>query len=76
MDNALDAELLDFDRMLMQGPIVIEWAEKIKGVLPECYLWISLSYTGMEHRAMMLTPQGKRYKKIVQQLRRKLYGDF
>jgi len=76
LDNALDAELLDFDRMLMQGPIVIEWAEKIKGVLPECYLWISLSYTGMEHRAMMLTPQGKRYKKIVQQLRRKLYGDF
>ncbi len=74
--HALDAELLDFDRMQMQGPIVIEWAEKIKSILPERYLWIKLSSTGMERRAMMLTPHGKRHKKIVEQLRRKLYGDF
>lgn len=76
LDSALDADLLDFDRMLLQGPIVIEWAEKIKGVLPEGYLWIKLTHTGMEHRAMMLTPQGQRYTKIVEKLRRKVYGDF
>ena len=76
LEHALDAELLDFDRMLRQGPIVIEWAEKIKGILPDRYIWIRLSDTGMEHRAMMLTPHGKHYKKIVEQLRRKLYGDF
>jgi tRNA threonylcarbamoyladenosine biosynthesis protein TsaE len=74
--GALDADRLDFDRMLIQGPIVIEWAEKIKGVLPEDYLWINLSYTGLEHRAMRLTAQGKRYEKVVDHLRRKIYGDF
>ncbi|MDY6845667.1 MAG: tRNA (adenosine(37)-N6)-threonylcarbamoyltransferase complex ATPase subunit type 1 TsaE [Chloroflexota bacterium] len=76
LQNALDADLLDFDRMLNQGPIVIEWAEKVKGVLPESYLWINLKYTGMERRAMMLTSQGKRYEKIIEKLRRKIYGDF
>ena len=76
LDGAFDAEMLDFDRMLLQGPIVIEWAEKVTGVLPEEYLWIKLTFTGMEHRAMMLTPSGERFKKIVEDLRRKVYGDF
>jgi len=76
LNGSMDADLLDFDRMLSQGPIVIEWAEKVKGVLPESFLWITLKYTGMEHRAMRLTSQGKRHEKIIDQLRRKLYGDF
>lgn len=76
LQNAVDADNLDFDRMLLQGPIVIEWAEKVKGVLPDCYLWITLKYTGLEHRAMMLTPHCNRHKQIVEKLRRKLYGDF
>jgi len=76
LENVLDAEFLDFDRMLAQGPIVIEWAERIKSVLPETYLWIHLDYTGMEHRAMMLNPQGKRYEILVEKVRQKLYGDF
>lgn len=76
LENSLDAEFLDFDRMLVQGPIVIEWPERIKGVLPENHLWISLSYTGVEHRAMMLSPKGKGYQSMVENLRRKLYGVF
>lgn len=76
LDSALDADLLDFDRMFLRGPVVIEWVEKVKSILPENYLWITLKYTGMEHRAMMLIPQGKRYMGIVEKLRRKLYGDF
>lgn len=74
--NALDAEMIDFDRMLEQGPIVIEWAERIREILPENYLWIGLSYLGVGHRAMLLTPHGKLYEDIVGYLRRKLYGDF
>jgi len=76
LENNLDGEFLDFDRMLVQGPVVIEWPERIEGILPENRLWISLQYTGVEHRAMMLTPKGERYLKLVEKLRRKFYGDF
>ena len=76
LGNIFEAEHLDFDRMLEQGTIVIEWAERVKEVLPDTYLWITLNYTGMEHRAMMLNPHGKRFEAIVENLRRKLYGDF
>lgn len=76
LENSLDAEILDFDRMLAQGPIVIEWAERIKGVLPEDYLWIHLKYASMEHRTMLLTPKGQRYQGMVEKISRKIYGDF
>jgi tRNA threonylcarbamoyladenosine biosynthesis protein TsaE len=76
LENAVDAEFLDFDRMLAQGPIVIEWAERIKAIIPEIHLWINLDYTGMEHRSMLLQAHGKRYENLVENLRSKLYGDF
>jgi len=76
LENAQDAENLDFDRLLTLGPIVIEWPERIREVLLNENLWITLKYSGTEHRAMMLTPTGKRFQLVVDHLRRKLYGAF
>lgn len=76
LEGTFDAEILDFDRMLSQGPIVIEWVDRIDEVLPEEFLKIRLDYTGVGHRAMMLNPKGKRFQSMVENLRRKLYGDY
>ena len=76
LENALDAENLDFDRLLTLGPVVIEWPERIREILLDENLWITLKYTGMEHRSMMLTPSGKHFQAVVDNLRRKLYGAF
>lgn len=76
LEKEIEAEFLDFDRMLTQGLIVIEWAERIKAVIPEFHLWISLGYTGTEHRSMMLQPHGERYESLVEKIQYKLYGDF
>jgi len=76
LENALDAENLDFDRLLTLGPVVIEWPERIREILLDENLWITLKYTGMEHHSMMLTPSGKHFQAVVDNLRRKLYGAF
>jgi tRNA threonylcarbamoyladenosine biosynthesis protein TsaE len=76
LEDAFEAEALDFERMLSQGPLVIEWPERIRETLPEERLWIGLTYTAVEHRAMLISPQGKRYETMVGKLRQKLYGDF
>jgi tRNA threonylcarbamoyladenosine biosynthesis protein TsaE len=76
LEGALDAEYLDLDRMLVQGPMVIEWADRIKAALPAEYLWIRLSYSALEQRIMLLVPQGKRYESLVENLRYKIYGVF
>ena len=76
LESALDAEYLDLDRMLVQGPMVIEWADRIKTALPDEHIWIRLSYSALEQRIMLLVPQGKRYQSLVENLRRKIYGVF
>lgn len=76
LESAIEADFLDFDRMLGLGPIVIEWAERIKEILPAECLWISLEYSAVEHRTMMLTPGSTRFQNIISKVRRKIYGDF
>jgi len=76
LENALDAEVLDLDRMLTRGPIVIEWAERIKTAIPAQHLWIRLASTALEHRTMLLMSRGARYETMVSNLRRQIYGDF
>jgi len=76
LNNTLEAEFLDFDRMLSQGSVVIEWAERIKDALLEEHLWISLAYTALEHREMLLTPTGGRYERMVENIRRRIYGVY
>lgn len=76
LEDALEAEYLDLDRMLRQGPLVIEWAERIKDALPAHRLWIRLAFSDVERRTMLLVPRGKRYEAMVEHLRRKIYGDF
>ena len=76
LNYILEAEFLDFDRMLSQGTVVIEWAERIKDALPAEHLWISLTYTAPEHREMLLTPAGKQYESMVENIRRRIYGAY
>ena len=76
IESVLDAEMLDMDRMMSQGPLVIEWADRLQTLLPDEHLWISLEYNGVENRAMMLNPKGKRFETMVEGLRRKLYGVY
>ena len=76
LENALDAQVLDLDRMLIQGPIVIEWAERIKAALPEQHLWVKLTSTALENRTMLFISQGNRFETMLGNLRRKIYGDF
>jgi tRNA threonylcarbamoyladenosine biosynthesis protein TsaE len=76
LESAFEAEALDFERMLSQGPVVIEWPERIKEILPGEHLWISMAYSAVEHRTLLLSSRGKRPEKFVKKLRQLLYGDF
>jgi tRNA threonylcarbamoyladenosine biosynthesis protein TsaE len=56
-----------------RGVAIIEWAEKIKSILPEEYLEIILNSTGKkEGREMLFSPHGIKYEKLIMSLK-KLY---
>jgi tRNA threonylcarbamoyladenosine biosynthesis protein TsaE len=74
LSGALEAEDLDLDRMIEEGTLVVEWAERIQAVLPRERLWLKLRYIAEEQRGMVFLPEGKRYEAIVAEFRRLSFG--
>jgi len=74
LSNSMDAELLDFDRMLQFGALVIEWPERIKEVLPENNLWIQMKWTGAEQRYLHFRSSGKQFDRMIQKLKQSMFG--
>ncbi|HEY59777.1 MAG TPA: tRNA (adenosine(37)-N6)-threonylcarbamoyltransferase complex ATPase subunit type 1 TsaE [Anaerolineae bacterium] len=74
LKNALEAEDLDIDYMLSNGPLIVEWAEKIRETLPEENLWIELKYIGEQQRDMVFIPNGAHYEDIMRHMRRMVFS--
>jgi len=57
------------DYLYGNGVCVVEWAEKGVSLLPVEHLLIEISYLSDTERSFELKPRGKRYRKIVAQLK-------
>jgi tRNA threonylcarbamoyladenosine biosynthesis protein TsaE len=74
LNNPAEAEDLDLDAMLENGPLVIEWADRVKPALPEDHLQVSFEYIDETQRDMIFSSQGVRHFELLQGLRRQIYG--
>jgi tRNA threonylcarbamoyladenosine biosynthesis protein TsaE len=74
LESALEAEDLDLDLMLEDGPLVVEWPERIQPVLPANRLWISMRYIADEQRGMVFTGQGERFDEMLAGFRKRVFG--
>lgn len=69
-----DAEMLDIDSMLNRGVLVVEWAERIKAILPEDNLWVKMKWTSAEQRYMHFIGNGTRHEALKTQLKQSIFG--
>lgn len=74
LECALEAEDLDPQLMLDKGALVIEWAERIREILPGEYAWIDLKWVSDEQRNLVFTPRGDHYHTLVDNLRKTVLG--
>jgi tRNA threonylcarbamoyladenosine biosynthesis protein TsaE len=74
LTNSFEAEELDLIGMLDSGVLVIEWAERIKDVLPEESLWIECEYISEDKRRFVFKPMGERYETLVEEFRKRSFG--
>jgi tRNA threonylcarbamoyladenosine biosynthesis protein TsaE len=74
LDSTPEAEELDLDSMLAQGPLLIEWPERIDGLVPDECLWIKLEHVAEEEREMKFKAAGKRYDELLEVIRQAVYG--
>lgn len=69
-----EAEDLDLDTLIESGPLLVEWADRIRSVLPGDHLWITLQYVDDNQRDLMFTARGGRYEDMLGDLRRQVFG--
>jgi tRNA threonylcarbamoyladenosine biosynthesis protein TsaE len=74
LNNAGEADGLDIDLLLEQGPVVVEWAEKISAVLPMERLWLRLFATDEERRRIEVHPEGTKYESKVAPFQEAVFG--
>jgi len=74
LDSTPEAEELDLDSMLADGALLIEWPERIDGLVPAERLWISLEHISEEEREMKFKAIGKRYDELLEIIRHTIVG--
>ena len=69
-EEAID---LDLDALQADGPLVIEWAQRIIDALPEEYLLLKMDWVQEEHRRMNFIAHGERYEAMLEILQENIY---
>lgn len=74
LGSADEAEDLDLLPLMENGPVLIEWPERILEVVPREHLWVSLRWLADEQRGLLFKGTGKRYQQMVKKLQKSVYG--
>ena len=74
LNGPIEAIDLDLDNMLDQGPMVVEWAERVQSVLPDTGLWVHLNYIDEIQRDLIFSARGEHYEDLLSRFRKLIYG--
>ena len=74
LNGSKEALDLDLDTMLDQGPMIVEWAERVQAVLPENGLWVHLNYVDEVQRDLIFSGRGQYYEELLSRFRKLVYG--
>jgi len=61
LDSTPEAEEIDLDSMLADGALIVEWPERMDGLIPMERLWIHIDHIAEAEREMKFNAHGKRY---------------
>lgn len=75
LDSVHEAEQLDLDSMLADGALLIEWPERMDGLVPVDNLWITLEHAGGKERKMVFKSCGKRFDNLLDVIRQAVKED-
>jgi tRNA threonylcarbamoyladenosine biosynthesis protein TsaE len=74
LNRPIEALDLDLENMLDQGPMIVEWAERVQAVLPEEGLWVHLTYIDDVQRDLIFSGHGLYYEELLARFRKLVYG--
>jgi tRNA threonylcarbamoyladenosine biosynthesis protein TsaE len=69
-----EAAELDLEAMLARGPLLIEWADRLRDLIPRDHIWLQMEYLAEEQRKMRFTARGRRGDTLLADLRQAVFG--
>lgn len=69
LDSTGEAEELDLDSMLAEGALIVEWPERMQGLIPNERLWVEFTQSGEEERELKFNARGERYTALLDSIR-------
>jgi tRNA threonylcarbamoyladenosine biosynthesis protein TsaE len=70
LSDAGELEEIGFRDYLKEYVVIIEWADLVIDILPEEILWVELETIGEQERRIIFTAKGKKYEKILQEMKK------
>jgi tRNA threonylcarbamoyladenosine biosynthesis protein TsaE len=74
LNSEAEAIDLDLDALIGNGPMVVEWADRISGVLPQEHLWIKMRWVDTNQRDLLISARGKRHERMLVEFRKQVFG--
>lgn len=74
LSGAQEAEDLDLEMILANGPVVVEWADRILPALPADFLQVRMKTIEETQRDLVITASGGRGLSLLAELRKEIYG--
>jgi tRNA threonylcarbamoyladenosine biosynthesis protein TsaE len=73
-DPVHEAMAFGLDDYLDDGVCVIEWAERIRSILPAERLWVTLRHLDANKRGIMMQANGPRFQELLAAFRQSAFG--
>ena len=75
LDDPVDEAIaFGLDEYLDEGVCLIEWAERVKPILPADRLWITLRHLDASKRGILMQAAGSRYRELLALFRQSAFG--
>jgi tRNA threonylcarbamoyladenosine biosynthesis protein TsaE len=74
LSGAQDAWELDLDEMFENGPLLVEWADRICEALPVDFMSVKLTFVDENQRDLLIDARGSRYETLLTAFRKGVYG--
>lgn len=75
LDSTPEAEELDLDSMLAESALIVEWPERMAGLIPAERLWVNLEYMAEAERELKFNASGQRYGELLAAIRTVIEGE-
>ncbi len=74
LSGPAEAVDLDLETMLAEGPLAVEWADRIEAALPAERLRVQLTWLDETRRQMLFSARGAHYQDLLADFRQQVFG--